>query len=323
MRDTGAADDQAVRAGRQFSSLFSELQGIVSGSGRVARFMLIALLSGNHILLEGVPGLAKTRLANAFSAKLGLHFRRIQFTPDMLPSDIMGSHVFNQANGSMEFRQGPVFTNVLLADEINRTPPKVQSALLEAMEERHVTSGGQTFQLPSPFIVIATENPVEYEGTFPLAEALLDRFLFRYRMSYPTRDEELRAMDIAFSQAQGGAVLGAEEILHASALAAKVRVGADVKGYILDIVRNSREMKQLRLGASPRTSVKFLSAVRANALISGRGYAIPDDVRYIAHEMLNHRLILRQEMLLQDGFDERGAVDALIAQLLDSTEPPR
>jgi len=302
--------------------LLSDLEGTVAGSGRVVRFILIALLSGNHILLEGVPGLAKTKLANEFSRRMGLSFRRIQFTPDLLPSDVMGAHILNSETRKLEFRPGPVFTNVLLADEINRTPPKVQSALLEAMEERHVTSSGEIFSLPFPFIVIATQNPIEYEGTFPLAEALLDRFLFRYRMEYPTKEDELRALDISTSSERAVQRFSSEEIVAAMKMTGDVRVEEDVKAYIVNLIRKTRETEEIYLGASPRTSVKLLSAARACALINGRMYVIPDDIRYVAHELFNHRLILKQEFQFQDGYDPGKMIAAIVDRIIADVPPP-
>lgn len=302
----------------------ADIGGRVIGSERIVRFMMIAILTENHILLEGVPGLAKTKLANEFSRSLGLDFKRIQFTPDMLPTDVMGNYVLNLQTRRMEFRPGPVFTNVLLADEINRTPPKVQSALLESMEERQVSSSGERHPLPEPFFVIATQNPIEQEGTFPLAEALLDRFLFRYRMTYPSREDELRAVRSAQGREGDRRVyFDAEEIRLLRRSVGSVHISDQVSEYIVDLMRLTRETGGVFLGASPRTSVKYLRAVRANALISGREYVLPDDVKSVAHEMLNHRLILEPEMQLESGKDPQMVMTAVIADILKSVNVPK
>ena len=302
----------------------ADIGGRVIGSERIVRFMMIAILTENHILLEGVPGLAKTKLANEFSRSLGLDFKRIQFTPDMLPTDVMGNYVLNLQTRRMEFRPGPVFTNVLLADEINRTPPKVQSALLESMEERQVSSSGERHPLPEPFFVIATQNPIEQEGTFPLAEALLDRFLFRYRMTYPSREDELRAVRSAQgTEGDRRVYFDAEEIRLLRRSVGSVHISDQVSEYIVDLMRLTRETGGVFLGASPRTSVKYLRAVRANALISGREYVLPDDVKSVAHEMLNHRLILEPEMQLESGKDPQMVMTAVIADILKSVNVPK
>ncbi len=296
----------------------------VIGSERIVRFMLIAILTENHILLEGVPGLAKTKLANEFARHLGLDFKRIQFTPDMLPTDVMGNYVLNLQTRKMEFREGPVFTNVLLADEINRTPPKVQSALLESMEERQVSSNGEMHPLPEPFFVIATQNPIEQEGTFPLAEALLDRFLFRYRMTYPDRQDEIKAVRSSqVSEGERKKYFSAGEITALRETVSDVYVSDEVSEYMVDLIRHTRESKGVFLGASPRTSVKYVRAVKANALLSGRDYAIPDDVKHVAHEMLNHRLILQPEMHFESESDPHAIMSAVINEIIKGVKVPR
>ncbi|KJE49664.1 MULTISPECIES: MoxR family ATPase [Acidiplasma] len=296
----------------------------VIGSRRIVRFMFISLLTGNHILLEGVPGLAKTMLADEFSKHLGVEFKRIQFTPDMLPSDITGNMVYNLELKKMEFRKGPVFANIILADEINRTPPKVQSALLEAMEERHVSVYGVTYPLPRPFFVIATQNPVEQEGTFPLAEALMDRFLFRYFLTYPSQDDELKILE---STSRNNNLeyykLGADNIEFLKNEVKNVYASHDIMEYIVNIIRQTRENSMVYLGASPRTAVKYLSAVKANALISGRNYVIPEDVIYMAHEIFNHRLILRPESLIDGENNYQDILFRVIDNILSSVEVPR
>lgn len=304
---------------KSFKSRFENMEKTIGsrviGSERVVRFMLISMLSSNHILLEGVPGLAKTMLANEFSKSMSLEFKRIQFTPDMLPSDITGSYVINLETKKMEFRSGPVFTNVLLADEINRTPPKVQSALLESMEERQVSVAGERFNLPHPFLVIATQNPIEQEGTFPLAEALMDRFLFRYQLRYPTREQELVILnDRPDGNSPRTPFLNSEDVLNMRKQIENVHVTQEVRAYIVDIIRRTRESGEVFMGASPRTSVKYLRAARANALLSGRDYVMHDDVKYMAYEILNHRLILKPDVTFEDGRTE----DELLKGLIDS-----
>ncbi|MCL4329333.1 MAG: MoxR family ATPase [Candidatus Thermoplasmatota archaeon] len=296
----------------------------VIGSERIVRFMFVGLFSDNHMLLEGFPGLAKTMLAKEFAGALGLDFKRIQFTPDMLPSDVTGSLIFNLETRKMEFRKGPVFCNILLADELNRTPPKVQSALLEAMEEKQVSQGGETELLPLPFFAVATQNPIEQEGTFPLAEALLDRFLFRYFMRYPTRDQEL---DILRSQVVDEEMetkpLGPDEIKRIKDQVPKVFVSEDMISYIVDIIRKTRDNKKIYIGASPRTAAKYLRAVRANALINGRDYVIPEDAKFMSSELLNHRLILNSEAIIEAGSDLPSTVNGIIDEAVSSVRAPQ
>ncbi len=295
----------------------------VIGSRRIVRFMFISLLTGNHILLEGVPGLAKTMLANEFARHTKMDFKRIQFTPDMLPSDVTGNIIFNVESRKMEFRPGPIFSNVILADEINRTPPKVQSALLESMEEHQVTVGGETHPLPVPFFVIATQNPIEQEGTFPLAEALMDRFLFRYYLSYPTREEEIRILDSIDEVKDLSITLTPDEIMAFRAEVDNVYACDEIKAYIVDIIRKSRENDLVYLGASPRTTTKYLRAAKANALISGRNFVIPEDVRYMARDILNHRLILKPEAVIDENTDIKEITGRIIDRIVSETEYPK
>lgn len=296
----------------------------VIGSERIVRFMFIALLSNNHVLLEGVPGLAKTMLASEFSRHLCMDFKRIQFTPDMLPTDITGTMVFNLEERRLQFRKGPIFANVLLADEINRTPAKVQSALLEGMEEKKVSVGGDDHDLPSPFLVIATQNPIEQEGTFPLAEALMDRFLFRYNLTYPTKAEELTILkSITLPEEDVENDIDANRILSLRSEVSKVYASDEIMAYIVDIIRRTREHDLIMVGASPRTSAKFLTAARANAILNGRDYVIPEDVKYLSKELLNHRLILRPEALLENSGDAISTVNRVIDRLLLQVAAPR
>lgn len=301
----------------------ADMGKVVVGSERIVRFMFIALMSGNHILLEGVPGLAKTMLASQFAKEIGINFNRIQFTPDMLPSDITGSIVFNLESRKMEFRQGPIFSNLILADEINRTPAKVQSALLEAMEEHRVSVGGEDHILPEPYLVIATQNPVEQEGTFPLAEALMDRFLFRYNLTYPSREEEINILNSITNRAQiKENLMNADQILKLRSAVDNVYISQDVKIYIVDLIRRTRENDMVYLGASPRTTAKYLKAVRANALINGRNYVIPEDIVSISRELLNHRIILKPEAMIDGSSDPVGAVNSIIDRIVGEVEIP-
>ena len=301
----------------------ADMGKVVVGSERIVRFMFIALMSGNHILLEGVPGLAKTMLASQFAKEIGINFNRIQFTPDMLPSDITGSIVFNLESRKMEFRQGPIFSNLILADEINRTPAKVQSALLEAMEEHRVSVGGEDHILPEPYLVIATQNPVEQEGTFPLAEALMDRFLFRYNLTYPSREEEIHILNSITNRAQiKENLMNADQILKLRSAVDNVYISQDVKIYIVDLIRRTRENDMVYLGASPRTTAKYLKAVRANALINGRNYVIPEDIVSISRELLNHRIILKPEAMIDGSSDPVGAVNSIIDRIVGEVEIP-
>ena len=301
----------------------TDMGKVVVGSERIVRFMFIALMSGNHILLEGVPGLAKTMLASQFAKEIGIKFNRIQFTPDMLPSDITGSIVFNLESRKMEFRQGPIFSNLILADEINRTPAKVQSALLEAMEEHRVSVGGEDHILPEPYLVIATQNPVEQEGTFPLAEALMDRFLFRYNLTYPSREEEINILNSITNRAQiKENLMNADQILKLRSAVDNVFISQDVKIYIVDLIRRTRESDMVYLGASPRTTAKYLKAVRANALINGRNYVIPEDIVSISRELLNHRIILKPEAMIDGSSDPVGTVNSIIDRIVGEVEIP-
>ena len=296
----------------------------VIGSERIVRFILISLISENHVLLEGVPGLAKTMIASEFASFLKLPFKRIQFTPDMLPSDITGSMAFNLETRKMEFRHGPIFANVVLADELNRTPPKVQSALLESMEEKQVSQGGVTEKLPQPFLVIATQNPIEQEGTFPLAEALMDRFLFRYFLTYPDKKDELMILEERkmLSQQKGTLTMDADQIMRLRRLRDQVYVSDRIKEYIVDICRATRENEKIYLGASPRTTGKFHRAAKSNALLNGRKYVIPEDVRMIAYELLNHRLILNSEAVIEAGPDLQKFIARMIDGFVSSVKVP-
>jgi MoxR-like ATPase len=289
---------------------------VVVGQETVVERMLIALLTGGHLLLQGVPGLAKTLLVNALARAIDLKFGRVQFTIDMLPADIIGSEVLDQATGTFHVRQGPVFTNLLLADEINRAAPKVQSALLEAMQERRVTIGKQTFPLPAPFLVIATQNPVEQAGTFELPEAQLDRFMMCHRLHYPARGEELRiveqSLSLGLTRDERGAVpqtafdlIPAEPVANVADLVQameevqKVYVSPVFKEHCLELVRRTREHPSVDLGTSPRAGIALVTAARGRALLHGRDYVLPEDLFALAEDVLLHRMRLTYEALAQ------------------------
>jgi MoxR-like ATPase len=303
-------------------SVVAEVGKVVVGADEVVDQLLAAMLVRGHVLLEGVPGVAKTLIANATARSLGLPFRRLQFTPDMLPSDVTGTMTLR--GGDLSFRPGPVFTNVLLADEINRTPPKTQSALLEAMEERQVTIEGEPRALGDPFLVIATQNPIEYEGTYPLPEAQLDRFLVKLQIDYPAAAVERAMIDLPrhgvqpASLADVAPVVSVEEIHTAQDEVDAVSVSAEVADYILAIVRGTRTLPSVELGASPRATVHLVAASRANAWLEGRDFVTPDDVAGIAPAVLRHRLLLHPEAEL-----ERYSPDEAVRAVLQATPVPR
>jgi MoxR-like ATPase len=271
----------------------------VVGRDRTLRLTLAAVLAGGHVLLEDVPGLGKTLMARSLAAALGLEFRRLQCTPDLLPADVTGSFLYDPAHRDFEFRPGPIFAGLLLADEVNRTPPKTQSALLEAMQERQVTVEGRTFALPAPFHVLATANPIEYEGTYPLPEAQLDRFLLRLDVGYPERTEELavlrRRLDRRREEVTVEPVLDAGRLLALQAGVERVDVDADVLGYCVELAAATRRHPAVEVGASPRGSLALLLVARALAVIDGRDYVLPEDVKECALPALAHRLTLRPE----------------------------
>ncbi len=293
---------------------------VMVGKDDAITLLLTALLCEGHVLLEDVPGLGKTTLAKAVARSLGLTFQRIQFTPDLLPSDVTGISYFNQRSQQFEFRQGPIFANVLLADEINRATPRTQSALLEAMEERQVTVDGETHPLPWPFFVLATENPIELEGTFPLPEAQLDRFLMRIGLGYPSKEEEkeiARRFQSHNPLEELMPVVSAEELPGLLRGCREVYVGEAVEDYLVELVRTSREVPEVSLGASPRATIALRKAVQSVAALSGRSYALPDDVKRLARPILSHRLILNVEGTLHGR-----QADGVVADLLDRVPPP-
>ncbi|WP_430416872.1 AAA family ATPase [Parasphingorhabdus sp.] len=303
-----------------------EVAKAIIGQDEIVDHLLIALFSSGHVLLEGPPGTAKTFLAQCFAATLNLDFGRIQFTPDLMPGDIIGSNLFNFQSSTFTLTRGPVFCDLLLADEINRTPPKTQAAMLEAMQERAVTIDGETHKLSPQFMVVATQNPIEQQGVYPLPEAQLDRFLFKLLVGYPDADEEKRIVVQygARTGAPGPADFGIRTLADETILAAaadvvkSVKLVDDVVDYIVRLVRATRETADLENGASPRAAIMLASAARARAAIAGRDYVIPDDVKALAPSVLRHRTLLSPAAEI-----EGRQVDAIIEDLVDRTEAPR
>jgi MoxR-like ATPase len=304
-----------------FDALARQLEQVLRGKRRAIHLSLVGLFAEGHLLIEDVPGVGKTSLAKAIARSIGGTWRRVQFTPDLLPSDVTGVSVWDRTRGDFEFRPGGVFANVVLADEINRASPKTQSALLEAMEERQVTIDTQTYKLPRPFLVIATQNPVELEGTYPLPEAQLDRFLLRLRIGYPDRDAELAILD-----SQGEDLVTPEDlepVTDAETIAAwtreldRVHVAAELQGYIVDLVEATRHHRDLMLGVSPRGALSLQRAARALAASVGRSYVVPDDVKALAPAVLEHRLLLSSEAMM------RGVSPAdVLVSILESVSVP-
>ncbi|MBM4376591.1 MAG: MoxR family ATPase [Deltaproteobacteria bacterium] len=291
------ANERIQGARARLDAVCDEVSRVYIGTNVALERMLIALLARGHVLLEGVPGIAKTTLAKAFADALGVTVRRIQFTPDLLPSDITGTYVLSPKDGTFSFRRGPVFANVVLADELNRAPPKTQAALLEAMQEQQVTIEGDGFALPRPFIVVATQNPIDLEGTYPLPEAQIDRFLVHVAMGYPKREHEvamLRAHEANASEARP--VLDEQALLELQGLARGIHVEADLYDYAVGLSEHTRSDPRVLLGASPRATLGLVQASKAMALLRGRGYVTPDDLRALAPAVLAHRLILRDDV---------------------------
>ncbi len=313
-------DSAATGARDALIALRTEVAKAVVGQDAAVSGLVVALLCEGHVLLEGVPGVAKTLLVRTLSRTLSLDSKRVQFTPDLMPSDITGSLVFDSRSSQFDFRAGPVFTNVLLADEINRTPPKTQAALLEAMEERQVTVEGEGRPLPAPFMVVATQNPVEYEGTYPLPEAQLDRFLLKLTLPLPPREDETRVLTLHhkgfdprdLSAAGVMPVTGAAGLAAARAEVGTVRVEPEMIGYIVDIARATRVAPSLSLGVSPRGATALMAAAKAWAWLSGRDYCTPDDVKALARPALRHRVSLRPEAELE-GVTADSVLDSVLA----------
>ena len=296
-------------------NVIAEVERAVVGKRTLLEMIMSAALAGGHVLLEDFPGLGKTLVARSFAAVLGLDFKRIQFTPDLLPGDITGGYIFNRTTNKFELRMGPVFTNILLADEINRASPKTQSALLEAMQEGQVTLEGETLRLPEPFIVLATQNPIEYEGTFPLPEAQLDRFMLKLAVGYPSLDEEREILKRRHARKQDEVSLrkmaDAEQLLAMCAAVESVHVDPDLESYIAALVHATRTDRRAAVGASPRGSLAFLKIARAHAALAGRDYILPDDVKHYATAVLSHRLILQPEYWMSSAVTGEVIADAL------------
>jgi MoxR-like ATPase len=285
------------------AAVLDEVERAVVGKRHALELILLAVLSDGHVLLEDYPGLAKTLIARSFAQATSLQFARIQFTPDLMPSDVTGSSIYDQRSAEFTFLPGPIFTNLLLADEINRAPPKTQAALLEAMQERQVTNEGETRRLDPPFIVLATQNPIEYEGTYPLPEAQLDRFLIRLAVGYPTRDAEIELLSRRLRRGEDEValqpVVDAATLLEMQRSLEEVHVSAAIEGYIVDLVAATRTSPRLAVGASPRGSLALLKLSRAKAALDGRDFVVPEDVKAVAVPALAHRLTLRPELWVQ------------------------
>ena len=300
----------------------TEVAKVVVGQDDVTEALLLAAVVGGHVLLEGVPGVAKTLLADTFARALDVEFGRVQFTPDMLPSDLTGTMTLRR--DELVFRPGPIFTSVLLADEINRTPPKTQAALLEAMQERHVTVDGDPHELPDPFLVVATQNPIEYEGTYPLPEAQLDRFLFKVNVGYPSETDEKAMLGLARSglrpsgSANVSPVASADDLRRARELVDATTVSDEVASYVTAVVRQTRSLPAVEVGASPRAAVHLLAASKASARLGGREFVTPDDVRRVGPIVMPHRLVLRPEAEL-----ERYTPEAAVQAAFQTVPVPR
>ena len=301
--------------------VIAEVEHAVVGKRPLLEMMMASVLAGGHILLEDFPGLGKTLIARSFAKALGLEFKRIQFTPDLLPGDITGGYIFNRTKNKFELRKGPIFANIVLADEINRASPKTQSALLEAMQEGQVTIEGETLPLPEPFLVLATQNPIEYEGTFPLPEAQLDRFMLKLTVGYPNVEEEKLILRRRRERKQDEVVLReitkARQLLELREAVETVHVDADLEGYIAEIVHATRIDRRVAVGASPRGSLAFLKMARANAALDGRDFITPDDIKRYANPVLIHRVILQPEYWMA-----RQVTDDVIRDVFDKTPVP-
>ena len=326
---TNQIDNQIAQYAETFNELKTEVGRILVGQDRMLERLLVGLLTGGHVLLEGLPGLAKTLTVRSLSTAIHTGFSRIQFTPDMLPADVVGTQVFNPKDLTYSVKKGPIFSNLILADEINRAPAKVQAALLEAMQERQVTIGGETFRMEEPFLVLATQNPIEQEGTYPLPEAQVDRFMLKVLIDYPSRDEECRIVDRMGSGKaipEVRSITSPETILEARDVVNKVWVDDKVRDYLVDVVRATRTPTEagapgldgmIETGASPRASIYLMKAAKANAFLQGRSYATPHDVKTMALDILRHRVILSYE-----AEAEGKSPDQIVQQILDSVPVP-
>jgi MoxR-like ATPase len=321
-------NEQIEKESLFLNDLLTEVRKVIVGQDSLVERLLIALLADGHILLEGVPGLAKTLLVKSLSQAINTDFSRLQFTPDLLPADLLGTQIYNQRTNEFSVHKGPIFANLVLADEVNRAPAKVQSALLEAMQERQVTIGDTTFPLGSIFMVLATQNPMEQEGTYPLPEAQVDRFMLKVLVDYPTREEERRIIDMMTSPqaSQVQKIIDPEDIIRAREVVRSIYVDDRIKDYVLDIIsatRNppqngSRDLRPLiGFGASPRASIYMIAAARAHAFLRGRGYVTPEDVKQLAHDILRHRVIVTYE-----AEAEEITSDDIVQEILDHLEVP-
>lgn len=304
-------------------NLKKEMKKKIVGQDDMIDKILIALLTGNHILLEGLPGLAKSLTVNTMAETLGLDFSRIQFTPDLLPSDVVGTEIYNEKTGEFHIKKGPIFGNVILADEINRAPAKVQSALLEAMQERQVTIANETYKLEQPFIVLATQNPIEQDGTYQLPEAQQDRFLMKVKVEYPTREEELEILEsltssIDFDSIKINKILSKDDILNLRKQVKEVHVDNKLKNYIVDIVFKTRENSPyITCGASPRATIAITLAAKANAFLNNRDFIMPEDIKRVIYDVLRHRILLSYEAEAEDK-----KVEEIIESILDTVVLP-
>lgn len=323
--DAAAAPTADVAAVAELSKrVIGNVEHAIVGKRKQLVLSLVAWLSGGHILLEDVPGVAKTMLARALAKSLGCQFKRVQCTPDLLPTDVTGTSIFNQKNAEFEFRPGPVFTQILLADEINRATPRTQASLLEAMAEARVTVDGKTYNLTPPFLVIATQNPVDHEGTFPLPEAQLDRFLMRFSLGYPSIDEEMRMLELLqFKHPLETltSVATAEQLVAAQVAIRNVHVDPRVRQYLLQIVHQTRQNENLALGGSPRATIALFRCSQAMAAIRGRTFVLPDDVKKIIAPVMNHRLILRPESRLRKLTTEK-VLEEILSEIAVPTISP-
>ena len=328
MSTLGEINGKCEKESAVLEAVRKEMARVIVGQGTLIERLLLALLCDKHVLIEGIPGLAKTLTVTTLAQILDVSFSRIQFTPDLLPGDLIGTQIYSQTTGEFRAHKGPIFANIILADEINRSPAKVQSALLEAMQERHVTIGKECFQLDCPFLVMATQNPVEQDGTYPLPEAQVDRFMFKVIVGYPSRSEELeiqRRMANSNPALAARAVIGPKEIMRMRKLVDEVHMAAEIEEYILDIVIATRDPKQfglnvgeyIRYGASPRATIFLTMAARAHALMNGRGYATTDDVKAVGMDVLRHRIIITYQAEAREISPED-----ILAKIFDAVEVP-
>ena len=302
---------------QHIQQVLANIEKVIIGKREIAELSLVALLSEGHVLLEDVPGVGKTMMVRALAKSVGASFKRIQFTPDLLPSDVMGVSVYNPKTMEFEFRPGPIVGNIVLADEINRTSPKTQASLLESMEESSVTVDGVTLQIPKPFFVMATQNPIEYEGTYPLPEAQLDRFLLKVRMGYPTFEEEIEVLRRAENKKpiqEIESVITAEQLVEIIEHVKQVHIEDNVKRYIVEIAQATRSHPKVYLGVSPRASIALMKAAQAYAFMQGRDFVTPDDVEYLAPYVFSHRLILEAEARYEGVSSER-IVEGIVANV--------